>query len=64
MSSRLTFYEVRRGDEYDWDHVCLCKKEEDAQRIANTEENLSGKKHHVAQMEIYAQVDLTCDDYF
>lgn len=24
MSDRLEFYEVRRGSEDDWDHVCLC----------------------------------------
>jgi len=66
MASRLSFYEVRRGetdDWIDWDHVCFCKKEEDTKRIANTEENLSDKEHHVVQIEIFAQVDLTCEDY-
>lgn len=61
--ARLEFYEVRRGDEDDWDHLCLCKSEEDAERICNTEENLSGVKHHVVHVEIIATADLNIEDY-
>ena len=64
MASRLKFYEVQREIKEDcWDHICLCKKEEDAERIATTEESLSGNKHYVREVEIFAEVSLAITEY-
>lgn len=64
MASRLTFYEVQREIKKDcFVQICLCKKEEDAKRIATTEESLSGNKHCVMKVEISAKVELTIRGY-
>ena len=63
MSDRIDFYEVRRGQENDWEHVCLCKDEDEAKYIAAVLANEEGKDFYVHHMELVASVDIEERDY-
>tara|TARA_R110000851_G_scaffold287513_3_gene441526 strand:+ start:3803 stop:4003 length:201 start_codon:yes stop_codon:yes gene_type:complete len=66
MSDRIDFYEVRVGSDDDYDHVCMCKCEDQAQKIVDrftdVDETLCAR-YFIERIEIVAETNLTLGDY-
>lgn len=63
MSDRMDFYEIRVGDEDDWESVCLVREEEDAKGLLTILKLHYDKPLFVSHMEIIARVDLEEGEY-
>lgn len=65
MSDRIDFYEVREGTPDDWESVCLCKTEKEAERIIDAlrHGNPNGSVWFIEHVEIVATTDLDVRDY-
>lgn len=58
MSDRMAFYEIRFGTYDNWDHVCLVKEKDDAQKIMIALQPIYEQPLFIEHMEIIARVDL------
>jgi hypothetical protein len=64
MSDRIDFYEIRIGDEGDWDHVALVKGKEDAEKLKEVlEEAFPDNTYFIEHVEIVAETHLSMEYY-
>jgi hypothetical protein len=63
MSDRIDFYEIRVGDEDDWDSVCLVKEEEDAKSLLTILKLHYDKPLFIFHTEFVAHTNIEEGDY-
>lgn len=63
MSDRIDFWEIRQGNEDDWDSVCLVKEEEDAKQLAHHLLSFYSKPLFIWHVEIVAETNLNLREW-
>lgn len=63
MSDRMDFFEIRCGTYDNWDHVCLVKDQEEAEKIMKLLDQHYPRDLFIEHMEIIARVDLEEGEY-
>lgn len=63
MSDRIDFYEIRAGEEDNWDHVCLVKEEEDANSLIEILRSNYDKPLFIMHVEIVAHTNLQLQEW-
>lgn len=70
MSDRIDFFEVRKGDRDNWDNICLCKSEEQAEEIIEALRHVDrcdpapkNPVFFIEHVEIVARTNLEISDY-